>query len=371
LTPEAGDDGRRPGGAPEDPSVAPHEPATPDRPAEDAAAEPPGGAATDAANAAASEPRAPARLGTRTFTIEGRSAPGLFVVGWIATLVGLGVVSIGITSGGAIPAPLFLLGAVVLSVGLIAGAGSQAIERRAAGAPFAGPSPFLLFAAIIPTQVVLLILILIVLAQLGIHLGDTPGATLVSELVLLAVYAGLIRLTVVGTGAASWRDIGIRAPVERSAVAFGIVFAIPLVFVSGLVAAILVQVLPTPPSPLPEAGDRLGLALNLVAAAVVAPIGEELFFRGYATTAWLRAIGPWPAILRGGLFFAFAHVLTLAGAATFGEAAGQAFVAFAVRVPVAIALGWLFVRTRSIYPTVALHATFNALPLLLAFAGTT
>src|SRR4029078_7658335 len=30
-----------------------------------------------------------ARPGSSTFTIEGRSAPGLFVVGWIATLAGL------------------------------------------------------------------------------------------------------------------------------------------------------------------------------------------------------------------------------------------------------------------------------------------
>ncbi|HEU4673766.1 MAG TPA: type II CAAX endopeptidase family protein [Candidatus Limnocylindrales bacterium] len=310
----------------------------------------------------------PARPGTRTFTIEGRRAPGLFVVGWIATLVGLGVVVVGIVSNGAIPAPLFLLGALVLSVGLIAGAGSQAIERRARHAPFGGPSPFLLFAAVIPTYVVLLVAALFVLSLVGIEPSASPAAAIFEQLILLAVYAGLIRLTVVGTDAASWSDLGLRRPEERSAVAFGVIFAVPLVFISGLVAALLVQVLPTPPSPLPEAHDTAGLLLNLVAASIIAPVGEELFFRGYATTAWLRSIGPWPAIIRAGLFFAFAHVITVSGS-DFGDAAGQALVAFAVRVPVALALGWLFVRTRSIYPTIALHATFNGLPLLLVLAG--
>jgi membrane protease YdiL (CAAX protease family) len=331
------------------------------------AGRPPGGD-PDRPSDTDSAPAGTGRPGTRTFTIEGRSAPGLFVVGWIATLIGLGVVAVGIVGNGALPAPLFLLGAIVLSVGLLAGAGSQAIERRARGAPFAGPSPFLLFAAVIPVSTVLIVVVAVALGLAGVDLGGSPAGTLVVELILVAVYVGLIRLTVVGTGAATWADLGIRRPEEPSAVAFGVIFAVPLVFASGLIAAILVQVLPTPPSPLPEAHDTAGLLLNLVAASVVAPVGEEIFFRGYATTAWLRAIGPWPAILRGGLFFAFAHVITVSGG-SFGEAAGQALVAFGVRVPVAIALGWLFVRTRSIYPTVALHATFNGLPLLLALAG--
>jgi uncharacterized protein len=306
------------------------------------------------------------RPGLRTFTIEGRAAPGLFVVGWIATLVGLGIVIPAISSNGSIPPPLFLLGLVVLAVGLVAGSGSQAIERRGHGAPFAGPSPFLLFAAVVPVALVLMVAVLFVLAVAGVHLGDSPGAALLSQLLLLVAYVGLIRLTVVGTGATSWRDLGLRAPGREgsSAIAFGAILAVPLVFISGLIAVLLVQVLPAPPSPLPEAGDRLGVLMNLVAAAVVAPLGEELFFRGFATTAWLRGAGPRTAIVRGALFFALAHVLTLSGA-TFGEALGQAIVAFVVRIPVALALGWLFVRTRSIYPTIALHATFNGLPLLL------
>jgi membrane protease YdiL (CAAX protease family) len=306
------------------------------------------------------------RPGLRTFTIEGRAAPGLFVAGWIATLLGLGIVIPSISSNGSIPAPIFLVGLVLLALGLVAGSGSQAIERRARGKPFAGPSPFLLFAAVIPVALVLTVAVLFVLALAGVHPGDSPAGALLSQLLLLVAYVGLIRLTVVGTGAASWRDLGLRAPGRdlSSAIAFGAMLAVPLVFATTLLAALLVQVLPQPPSPLPEASDRIGVLMNLVAAAVVAPLGEELFFRGFATTAWLRGAGPQTAIVRGALFFALAHVLTLSGP-TFQEAAGQAVVAFAVRIPVALALGWLFVRSRSIYPTIALHATFNALPLLL------
>jgi hypothetical protein len=85
----------------------------------------------------------PGRLGASTFTIEGRSAPGLFVVGWIASLVGLGMAVIGFLSGRSTAAVLLILvGLVVLSIGLIAGAGSQGIERRVRGVlPYIGPSP--------------------------------------------------------------------------------------------------------------------------------------------------------------------------------------------------------------------------------------
>ncbi len=324
----------------------------------------------DAAGPDPDEERPPApsdtRPGLRTFTIEGRAAPGLFVGGWLATLVGLGVVIPTIASGGSIPAPLFIVGLVVLTLGLVLGSGAQAIERRVRAAPFAGPSPFLLFAAIVPTALLLTVAALFVLSVVGIHPDDSPAAALLSQGLLLLAYAGLIRLTVVGTGAASWSDLGFRRPAVEgsSAIAFGAILAVPLVFITGLLAVLLTQVFPTPPSPLPEASDRLGLVLNIAAAAIVAPLGEELFFRGFATTAWLRGAGPRTAIVRGALFFALAHVLTLSGS-SFGEALGQAFVAFAVRIPVALALGWLFVRTRSIYPTIALHATFNGLPLLL------
>src|SRR5207253_609227 len=85
------------------------------------------------------------------------------------------------------------------------------------------------------------------------------------------------------------------------------------------------------------------------------PIGEETFFRGFATAAWARVYGPTRAIVQGALFFAFVHVLTIA-AADFSEGTRQALIAFVVRVPVALALGWLFLRRRSIYAPMGLHA---------------
>src|SRR4029453_13451772 len=77
---------------------------------------------------------------------------GLFVVGWLATISGVALVLIGALAPSGVF--LYLIGPAVLTRGLAAGAGRQALERRARGAPYAGPSPYLVFAAIIPATFV-------------------------------------------------------------------------------------------------------------------------------------------------------------------------------------------------------------------------
>ena len=86
-----------------------------------------------------------------------------------------------------------------------------------------------------------------------------------------------------------------------------------------------------------------GSLVNLLAGVVVAPISEEIMFRGFATTAWMRDMGRWRGVIRGALFFAVVHVLTISGVEA-GQALAVAAAAFLGRIPVALALGWLFAR---------------------------
>ena len=93
------------------------------------------------------EPAPSPRPGASIFTIEGRAAPGLFVVGWLASILGLAFVVTGALSGSRLF--FLLLGPGLLSIGLIAGSGNQALERRARGEAYAGPSPWLTFATVV------------------------------------------------------------------------------------------------------------------------------------------------------------------------------------------------------------------------------
>jgi membrane protease YdiL (CAAX protease family) len=323
-------------------------------------------AATDTTSEDPAATAPPARPGLGTFTIEGRAAPGLFVVGWLATVLGLGSVLVAVLAGSA---PVVLIvGLVLLSVGLVAGAGAQAIERRADGRrPYTGPSPLLVFAATVPVAYLAAIVVGAILSAVGVE-APRAAADLLIIAIQAAVNVGLVALLVVGTGALSWRAMGLRGETRRALgdLAWGAVLAGPVIGLTLIVTSVLVVVFgAAPESPLPPTGELSGLLIHLAAGAVIAPISEEVLFRGVATTAWVRAHGVWPGILRAAVFFALVHVLLLAGS-TVTEAAAVAIVGFAGRLPVAIALGWVFVRRDSLWAAIGLHGAFNGVLLVLA-----
>jgi len=105
--------------------------------------------------------------------------------------------------------------------------------------------------------------------------------------------------------------------------------------------------------------------MAILAGAVIVPIGEEVFFRGFATNAWGRSLGRNSAILQAALFFAFVHILNVSNTEA-GLSLRMAVFNFGARVPVAIALTWLYFRRRSILASGTLHASYNGLILLMS-----
>jgi len=306
------------------------------------------------------------------FDLDGRAAPGLYAAAWVLSAAGLTAAFVGLAASAAIATPiLFGAGMVLLALGLGAGAGSQALQRRADGvAAYAGPSPILVFGAAAALSLGTQALVVLVVAGSGL---PAAIAVVISSGVMAASAVGAITILVVGAGALPWRDMGLRRPMagEGSLVldlVWGAALAVPTLFLAGAIAVVLVGVLGVMPEPvLPLTPDPVDLLLSLAAAVVVAPLWEELFFRGFATTAWARSLGPRAAIIRGGVFFALIHVLTTSGG-DFGTAARVALIAFTARLPVGFVLGWVFLRRRSLLAPLALHATYNALPILLYLA---
>lgn len=317
------------------------------------------------------EPTSP-RPGSQ-FTIEGRAAPALFVIGWLGTLLGLGLAVVGILGGGGFGGQiLVVVGMALLAIGLIAAAGSQTMERRGdADRAYVGPSPLLVFAATIPLSYLVAVAVGAPLDALGTQV-DRPVAELLLITLQAGVTLGVIRLVVVGPGGLSWADIGI----VRSSrgvlgdLAWGAVIAGPAILVTILVSAVLIVVFAVAPaSPLPPTGSGTGLLLHLLAGALIAPFAEEVMFRGVATTAWVRSNGARAGIVRAAILFAGAHVLLVGGDST-GEAFALMAVGFFGRLPVALILGWVFVRRRTIWAPFGLHAMFNGVLIVLAELAT-
>src|SRR5919204_7046079 len=92
---------------------------------------------------------------------------------------------------------------------------------------------------------------------------------------------------------------------------------------------------------------------NGLVIAVVAPIVEELTFRGLGYSLLIR-FGRWTAIVLVGVLFALAHGLV--DAFPFLAALGSM-------------LAYLRSRVDSVYPGIAVHGLFNATALVLAVAG--
>jgi membrane protease YdiL (CAAX protease family) len=91
-------------------------------------------------------------------------------------------------------------------------------------------------------------------------------------------------------------------------------------------------------------------AANVVLFALVAPLVEELTFRGVGQSL-LRFLGRWPSIVIVGVAFGLAHGL---------------LDALLVLVPFGIALAWLRDRTESTVPGMVVHGLFNGLALAAA-----
>ena len=323
------------------------------------------GASTETAGAPSARP-----FGLSTFTIEGRRAPALFVVGWLATFVGGGIAGLTLLGiSGTVGVLLWVVGLAVATLGLVLLGGSQAIERRAAGAAYAGPSPILVFLAVLAGSQVAGFVVGFPLSLIGPDI-PRPVGDLLGVLVQAGVFAGVLGLMVVAAGALRWSEMGLTAGRGDAlrGILGGAVFAGPVILVTAIVAAVAAQIAgAVPASPLPPTGTTAGLILHLIAGAIVAPVAEELLFRGFALTAWRRTVGARAAIVRSSVVFVLAHVLFVGGD-TFGDAAALAFVAGVARIPVAIALGWLFVRTGSLWGPIGLHAAYNAILIIIAEA---
>jgi membrane protease YdiL (CAAX protease family) len=125
----------------------------------------------------------------------------------------------------------------------------------------------------------------------------------------------------------------------------------------------IVSTIPLPQSPSKEQGltpthwepaHAGAFAANVVLFTMVAPVVEELTFRGLGQSL-LAFLGRWPSIVLTGLAFGLAHGL---------------LEALLVLVPFGMALAWLRDRTKSVYPGMIVHGLFNGLALAFSVTHT-
>jgi membrane protease YdiL (CAAX protease family) len=307
--------------------------------------------------------------GGRVFTLEGRPVPSLYLLAWLLTVGGLGallfVAQAGPSSGGSFVA---LVATVSLGLGLAAAAGYQLVARADRHPDrYRGPSPLILFGLVLVAST----LLSAGLAVVGLLDIDHPVGFLASLVAVAGTYLVVIWLFVVRGGALRWADMGwpargmpFRALLRDVGEAMLVMLPVTIgVLVWAGLLAMLLGV--TAPETLPDATNGVEALALVLAAAVVAPIGEEAFFRGFALTAWWRDLGPRAALVRSALFFAIVHILNIQVAPDeAGRGLAQALLSFLVILPLGLVLGWLFQR-RGIVASITGHVTYNGILLVL------
>jgi membrane protease YdiL (CAAX protease family) len=125
-------------------------------------------------------------------------------------------------------------------------------------------------------------------------------------------------------------------------------------WVSGIVVVTIAQLIlghtPVQPDQIPTTVQGPSLWLSGVIVVVAAPLGEEVFFRGFLYQALRRKFRVWPAALISAAVFAAVHISPILIFALF---------------PIGIGLALIFERRRSLLSSMGAHALFNLVGMIV------
>lgn len=185
-----------------------------------------------------------------------------------------------------------------------------------------------------------------------------PAAAALLGVVLFAWvgarHRGSVRL-LWGARRATPADVGIGIAAGLAA------FVVCNLGLSLLLQALAGEALPTvQPELRQDARDPRTAPALAVTAILIAPLAEELFFRGLLFQGLHRRLATWPAAGLSGLPFALAHAeATL-------EATALVFLSL---FPFGLWLAWLVARRGTVVTAIAAHAAFNAVGVAALLSG--
>lgn len=198
---------------------------------------------------------------------------------------------------------------------------------------------------------------------------DAPVPLLTTVVAAEVVAIGGVLLWLRARASLSWRLLGPLRPTWRhvgsGVLAGGVGFVVILILLRFIVE--LTGDVEGPQQQVAQLSDDgpLEFALAVVVAVVLAPVLEELIFRGVLFQALRARTGLNAALVISGLVFGFGHVELLFDAEGF-EADGLLFVL--ALSAFGIWLAGVLHRAGSLVAAIVAHATFNLIQLTLAFA---
>jgi membrane protease YdiL (CAAX protease family) len=287
--------------------------------------------------------------------------PVLTVAGALLALSSLGLASLVVTGqlamDGGLLGPIALVGALLMVAGLAYSAVRQLRIRR-----FLPPERYRG-----PSMLVLLALVLVLASLATAPFGSDAAALLVGDgeltllgatILLVSTQAALLLVTwlfvvrpraLAGLPAFPGRD---PARALGQGLGWGILAWIGSTIAVAVAAAVLTALgIPPEPQTAERAIALVDPALVVVAVVILAPIAEEVFFRGVVFNAWLREGGRRWAYIGSAALFAVIHL---------------SLVSLLPIFLLGLALAWVYERTGNLLAPIAMHATVNGISVALA-----
>lgn len=172
------------------------------------------------------------------------------------------------------------------------------------------------------------------------------GLAIVAVVWRLGFYRSAATLSVFGL---TLKELPPAKSVLLAAVVLGASIGLTIVY-GMLVGPLDADILELPETAQDIAFPGLGVLFTFQALAIVTPITEELFFRGFVISGLVPRLGTVGAIACSALVFSVFHL------------------SVATLIPVfmtGLLLGWLYHRTGSLWPSILAHAGQNALVLAI------
>lgn len=200
---------------------------------------------------------------------------------------------------------------------------------------------------------------------LHLERGLTAATFVVAALSTDITLFGFVYLRLVMPGAVTWTELGFRPVRVDYALRVGLAAGLFGLVVIDIVGTLLSQV-GLRPNQLEQfqfvlTEGPLAFAALLIAAGVVAPVVEELFFRGFLFGLYRRQKSLWQAYLISALLFTVLHndPSRMNVPQMVGLSIGICMLA--------LMLAWVYQRTGSLYPGILAHAVNNATGLILFY----
>jgi uncharacterized protein len=200
-----------------------------------------------------------------------------------------------------------------------------------------------------------------VLGLLGEGDDALAGQIVVSLVLLTVVTVAWVHLRGAAAGVtdAVRRSLGVKQPALRDValgVGYGLAgFLVVQLGLGGLLTTVIQEMgeeVPQVQEQVQQAVRGAGRSTLLIAfgVAVLAPLGEELLFRGVLYQGLAKHLGGWPSIGLSGLAFGLTHVEPLVIVLTF---------------PLGMLLAWTMRRHGTLVVPIVAHAVFNLIGVLL------